>query len=158
MGKSIRRRIPNNLYKAVRVGARVLVSYVVLYLVFGSKMYHFWAAFVEVFVPGGYELEWFNVMRWIVDQRLSFAFRLTKHTRYRISLFHPARLLHAYLIGVLLVACWEIVHALFEIFLTRVCSRLFDAFCLALVSNLIDCLDRWTRYLRIFPLKHSCQG
>ncbi|KAI8911390.1 nucleoporin protein Ndc1-Nup [Powellomyces hirtus] len=92
----IKLQVPVSFQTAMILGTKLMLSYVVLYVLFGSTIYDITAGITELLVG-----------------------RLVKHPKYRLSVLNIGRLIHTYFTGLLTLSCWELVNQWFEVLLTE---------------------------------------
>ncbi|KAJ3168200.1 Nucleoporin NDC1 [Geranomyces variabilis] len=93
----IKLQVPTSFRNAIVLGSKLMLSYLVIYAVFGSRIYHFASGLVAPFMSG----------------------KLVTLPQYVSSTLNLARAIHTYLTGLLTVSCWELLNQWFEVLVTE---------------------------------------
>ncbi|KAJ3171916.1 Nucleoporin NDC1 [Geranomyces variabilis] len=93
----IKLQVPTSFHNAIVLGSKLMLSYLVIYAVFGSRIYHFASGLVAPFMSG----------------------KLVTLPQYVSSTFNLARAIHTYFTGLLTLSCWELLNQWFEVLVTE---------------------------------------
>ncbi|KAJ3158275.1 Nucleoporin NDC1 [Geranomyces michiganensis] len=92
----IKLQVPISFQNAIVLGSKLILSYLVIYALFGSRVYHFASGIIAPFMSG----------------------RLNTLPRYISSTFNVGRAIHTYFTGLLALSSWELLNQWFEVLMT----------------------------------------